>query len=124
MNLVDRRNPRFEFDHFPWVFALSLTEPAGEELPMRVEARNISRGGLKFVSNRKISLFEQVQVVLFEKKTGKEVVTLLGKVVRVEEVDIGTGERTYGIAVEFNSGMTVLEKLIPDRAIEAKGDGI
>lgn len=124
MNLADKRNPRFEFGHFPWVFALHLTEPAGEERPMRVEARNISKDGLKFVSNRKIPLFEQVQVVLFEKKTGKEVVTLLGKVVRVEEVDIGTGESTYGIAVEFNSGMTVLEKLIPDRAIEEKGEGI
>lgn len=123
MSQTEKRSPRFEFSNFPWVFSLHLMEPAEADKTMRVEARNISRVGMKFVSNRKIPLFEQVQIVLFEKSTGKEIATLLSKVVRVEEVDTGAGERTYGMAVEFISGSPSLDKLLPEREIEAKGDG-
>ena len=123
MSQTEPRHPRFEFGQFPWVFSLHLTEPGPAEKTLRVEARNISRVGLKFVSNRKIPLFEQVQMVIFDKVSGKEVVTLLGKVVRVEEVDTGTGERTYGMAVEFLSGSPILDKLLPERASDENGTG-
>jgi hypothetical protein len=95
------------------MLSLRLTEPAGPERPIRIEARNISNHGLKIVSNRKVPLFEEVQLVLFSKADGRELATLLGKVVRVEEIDIGAEEMSYGIAMDFTSGADALRTLIP-----------
>lgn len=109
----ERRNTRHEFQRFPWIFSLQVDEPAGADTPIRVEARNVSRGGLKFVTNRRIALFETVRGSLLD-ESGQLVAQLTGKVVRVEEVDTGHGEPTYGIAVEFTAGAESLGKLIPE----------
>lgn len=100
----ERRHPRFPFPNFPWVFSLQLAEPWTDDKPLRLEARNISRGGLKFLSNQRIPLFEEVQAVLFAKADGKEIDRLRGRVVRLEEIDTGFGEKTYRIALEFLPG--------------------
>jgi hypothetical protein len=89
-----------------------------QDSPIRIEARNISLHGLKFYSNRRIPLFEQVNLSFYEKKSGNLVADILAKVVRLEEIDIGVGERTYGISVEFFSGFEPLERFLP----ETKGE--
>ena len=109
----DRRFPRVEFQQLSWVFALRLPEPAQHDKPLRLEARNISRCGIKFLCNRRFQLFEYLQVSLFEKGSGKSLPLIQGKVVRVEEIDTGYGERTYGIAMDFISGSEVLATLLP-----------
>lgn len=97
----------------PWVFSLRLPSPASQERPLRLEARNISRGGMKFLSNQRFQLFEYLHVNFFEKGSGKAVPAIQGKVVRVEEIDTGFGERTYGIAMEFVAGAEFLETTLP-----------
>lgn len=110
----ERRFPRVEFQQLSWVFSLRLPEPAQPDKPLRLEARNISRCGIKFLCNRRFQLFEYLQVSLFEKGSGKSVPPIQGKVVRVEEIDTGFGERTYGIAMDFVSGSEELASLLPD----------
>ena len=100
----ERRHPRFEFLPLPLVFSLHMAEPAPIDKPLRLEAKNISEGGMKFVCNRRFRLFERIELGFFEKTGGKALSPLHGKVVRVEEVDTGYGERTYGIALEFVTG--------------------
>jgi hypothetical protein len=112
-----KRDTRFEFAELPLVFSLQMAAPAGADLPLRLDAKNISGSGVKFLSNYKIPLFEQVQMALFEKPSGKEVATLFGKVVRVEEIDTGLGEKTYGIAVEFITENPALRKLFPEGTV-------
>jgi hypothetical protein len=107
----NRRFPRWDFKVFPWVFALRLDKPFEEERPLRVEAKNISQGGLKFFSNHKISLFSLVEVSVFEKCSGKELAQATGKVIRLEEIDTGRGEKTFGIALEFQDA-NLLEPLL------------
>jgi hypothetical protein len=107
----ERRFPRIEFHQVPWVFTLRLSDPVSSDKPLRLEARNISRGGLKFYSNRRFTLFEVLQIHLLEKTTGKPLLPLQGKVVRVEEIETGYGERTYGIAMEFAAGIEALSIL-------------
>jgi hypothetical protein len=116
MDKTKKTDSRFEFNQLPLVFSLQLAAPAGGERPLRLNATNISRSGLKFQSNSKIPLFEQVQIALFDKSSGKELATLFGKVVRVEEVDTGLGEKTYGIAVEFLTASPALDALLPAEA--------
>lgn len=111
--ITERRHPRIDFTQVSWVFALRLPEPAGSDKPLRLEAKNISRGGMKFVCNRRFQLFEYLHVTLFEKGSGKALPVIQGKVVRVEEVDTGRGERTYGIGMEFVSGTEGIESLLP-----------
>ncbi len=111
--LPQRRHSRFEFHRFPWVFSIRLAAASWPDRPTRVEPKNISRGGTKFLSNRKFQVFENLHVALFDKDTGKSLVSLLGKVVRVEEIDTGYGERTYGIAIEFLAEMDTLAPLLP-----------
>lgn len=108
-----RKYPRFEFSVLPFVLSVRWDQPVADERPIRIEGRNVSRGGIKFSSNRRIALFEAVHLSLFDKNQGQELAALEGKVVRVEEVDTGLGERTYGIAVEFLSGTEPLEGLMP-----------
>jgi hypothetical protein len=110
-----RRHARVEFQTLPWVFTLRLAESAPADRPLRLEARNMSRGGLKFLSNRKFKLFELLTIHLLEKKGGKALDPLQGKVVRVEEIDTGYGERTFGIALEFaDEAATKLLLFLPD----------
>jgi hypothetical protein len=121
--LTERRYPRLPFASQPWVFSLQLKEPAQGDLPFRVEARDISRCGLKFYSNRKIPLFEQVYVIIFAKADGRELARVTGKVVRLEDIDTGMGERTYGIALDLVDGADALHKLLPDRDFGTKDSG-
>ena len=109
----ERRHPRFEFQKLPWVLSLRLGAPSWPEKPTRVEAKNLSQGGLKFFSNRKFQLFEVLQVSLYEKESGKSLITLTGKVVRVEEIDTGFGDRTFGIAIQFLSNTANLGTILP-----------
>jgi hypothetical protein len=118
MSSTDRRYPRFAFSSQPWVFSVQWKEPAKGDQPVRVEARNISRCGLKFHSNRKVALFEQVYILLFGKEDGKEIASLVGKVVRLEEIDTGFGEKTYGIALDFEDGTHTLHRLLPEKEEE------
>lgn len=96
-----RRFPRAEFRLLPWTFALKLDAPFAGKGSLRVEARNIGAGGMKFVSNHRIPVFSAVEISLFETDSGKELLKVNGKVVRLEEVDMGQGEKTYGMALEF-----------------------
>jgi len=112
----NRRHPRFPFLTQPLVFSVALEEAAPPERSLRVEARDISLCGMKFFSNRKIPVFTAVQFSLFGKQDGREVATISGKVVRLEEIDTGHGEKTYGIALEFISGAEPLAKVFPARA--------
>lgn len=111
--LAERKHPRFDFSPLPLVLAVRWEEAAPEDRPVRVEARNISEGGMKFVSNRRLSLFSPIHLSLFDKILGTELAALDGKVVRVEEVDTGLGERIYGIAVQFSAGTERLGALMP-----------
>lgn len=104
-----------EFSQLPWVFTLRLPEPARPEKPLRLEAKNISRSGLKFLCNRRFQLFEYLHISLFQKGSGKSLPTIQGKVVRVEEIDTGQGERTYGIAMDFVSGTEELAGVLPGK---------
>ena len=106
----ERRFPRVEFHQLPWVFTLRLPEMAAPDKPLRLEARNLSRGGIKFVCSRRFNLFEVLQIHFLE-KNGKTLPSVQGKVVRVEEVETGYGDRTYGIALEFIAGMEALSAL-------------
>lgn len=117
----ERRHPRFEFQQLPWVFSLRLAEPARQDRPLRLEAKNISGGGMKFLCNQRFQLFEFLHVTLFEKGNGKAIPPIQGKVVRVEEIDTGFGERTYGIAMEFASGAETLAALLPSGNPPASG---
>jgi hypothetical protein len=114
--LVERKSRRHEFAPLPLVLSVRWEEPAPEDRPLRVEARNISEAGIKFMSNRRLSLFSPVRLSFFDKTQGTELATVEGKVVRVEEVDTGLGERTYGIAVEFLSGTDRLAALMPENS--------
>lgn len=110
-----------EFQQLAWVFSLRLPEPAQQDKPLRLEAKNISRCGIKFLCNRRFQLFEYLQVSLFEKGSGKSTPPIQGKVVRVEEIDTGYGERTYGIAMDFVSGSEELAALLPDSPAPLSG---
>ncbi len=118
MSSIVRKSARIEFADLPLLFHLSVKTTMEQDVPTRIEARNISRHGVKFYSNRRIPLFEQINVSFYEKKSGNLVAEILAKVVRLEEIDIGVGERTYGIAVEFLSGFEPLERFVP----ETKGE--
>ncbi len=118
MSSIVRKSARIEFADLPLLFHLSMKTTMEQDAPTRIEARNISRNGVKFYSNRRIPLFEQVNLSFYEKKSGNLVAEILAKVVRLEEIDIGVGERTYGIAVEFLSGYEPLERFVP----ETKGE--
>jgi c-di-GMP-binding flagellar brake protein YcgR len=112
--LTERRYPRIEFQTLPLVLALRWDEAHLDEKPVRLEGRNLSRGGIKFASNRRISLFAPVRISFFDKTNGQEAAVVTGKVVRVEEVDTGHGERTYGIAVQFSEGIEGISRFAPD----------
>jgi hypothetical protein len=109
----ERKFPRVDFSQLPWVFTLRVPEPAGPDKPFRLEARNVSRGGIKFSCNRRFELFEVLEVQFLLKASGKPLPATRGKVVRVEEIDTGYGERTYGIALEFLSSAGELLDLPP-----------
>ena len=109
----ERKYPRYAFESLACVFSLRLTEAPPSDKPLRLEARNLSLGGLKFVSNRRFNLFENLEVVLIEKPAGKALPPVQGKVVRVEEVDIGKGEKTFGIALEFSARAEAIAHLLP-----------
>jgi len=96
-----RKSRRKSFEDTTWVFSLFLQEKDIPTSPLRLEAQNISLGGIKFLSNRKIPLFDVIYTHLFEKKNKGEPLKLSAKVVRVEEIDTGKTEKTYGIAAQF-----------------------
>jgi len=116
----ERRHARIETHKLAWVFSLKLPEAPPPEKPLRLEARNISAGGLKFHCNRRFQLFENLSVAFFEKMSGTALPALEGKVVRVEEIDTGFGEKTYGVALEFMSGSEELAALLPGAPVKTE----
>lgn len=108
---VPRRFARTEFRQLPWTFALKWDTAFTGNAPLRVEARNISAVGMKFMCNHRLAMFTAVEVSLFENATGKELLRLSGKVIRLEEIDTGQREKTYGVALEFDEN-PALEKLL------------
>jgi len=116
----ERRYPRVEFQPLPWIFSLRLPSSPPQDRPLRLEARNISRSGLKFLCNQRFALFELLTFSLLEKSSGKPLAEISGKVVRVEEIDTGYGERTFGIAMEFDSGADSLAAL-PEGSAPSNG---
>jgi hypothetical protein len=98
-----RKHPRILFHLTPWVFSLTQKNTPTLETPLRLEARNVSLGGLKFFSNYKFPLFEKLQIALFEKGSRGDPIELKGHIVRVEETDTGQAEKIYGLAIEFQS---------------------
>lgn len=96
-----RRSKRRNFADLSLIFTLKLNEAANPENPIRLEARNINLHGLKFQTNYRISLFQQLAIILFDKKAQSDPIPLKAKVVRVEEMDTGRSEIIYGIAVQF-----------------------
>lgn len=106
-------SPTYDFQTLPWIFSIKLARPLEDGHPLRIEAKSLSEDGLKFQSNKRVPLFEQIQVSLFDKASGKEALSLLGKVVRLEEVDTGIGEKTYRISLSFISGHEALQNILP-----------
>ncbi|NUM88055.1 MAG: PilZ domain-containing protein [Bdellovibrionales bacterium] len=102
-----REHDRHDFSSTPWVLAVELSSDLLGDAPLRLEGRNIGFGGMKFQTNRRIPLKREVLIHLFSREKSEPVVHLKGRVVRVEEVDEGLEEKSYGIAVRF-------EDLSPD----------
>ncbi len=100
-NKERRKSERKSFDSCPWVFSLYLQEKNIPTEPLRFEPNNISTGGLKFQTNRKIPLFEKIEIHLFEKNTKNDPIRLPAQIIRVEEIDTGLAEKTYGTAAKF-----------------------
>lgn len=98
---MERKHPRIDFQKRPWVFGLQAIAPASSERPHRIEAKNIGLGGCKFSSNHKIPLFQEVQITIYSQMSGTILAQIKGKVVRLEEVDTGQDEKSFGIAVQF-----------------------
>jgi c-di-GMP-binding flagellar brake protein YcgR len=105
---LERKMQRREFDRIdfpstPWVFALALPENLLDGKPLRLEAKNISLGGVKFQTNKKIPLFSVLSMQFFDRAGKATPLDFAAKVIRVEEVDEGREEKTYGIAAQFEN---------------------
>lgn len=110
-----RKFDRIDFASTPWSFGLSnFSIP---ELPLRLEAKNISMGGLKFSINHRVKLFEKLKISLVDPKKSADQITVVGKVVRVEETDTGQSEKYFGVAISFEELDPImrekLEKVLP-----------
>lgn len=99
---TERQFPRFPFQRTPWIFTLEIVDAEFMNSPVQLEALNISLGGLKFHSNKKIAIFNEVSIRLVDKEGRASPLTLSGKVIRVEETDVGLEEKTFGMAIEFS----------------------
>jgi len=108
---VRRQFPRVPFSRTPWVFALKLDSDELAMSPLQLEAQNISLGGLRFLANKKIAIFSKVSIQLLDKEGKKTPITAQGKVVRVDETDLGLEEKTFGMSIEFTS--------LPEKTLDA-----
>lgn len=100
---VPRQFPRVPFSRTPWVFALKLESEELAASPLQLEAQNISLGGLRFLANKKIPIFAKVTIQLLDKDGKKPPLSAQGKVIRVDETDIGLEEKTFGMTIQFIS---------------------
>jgi hypothetical protein len=107
---IDRQFPRHAFQKTPWIFALQITSKDLTATTLQLEAQNISLGGMRILSNKKIPIFTTVVVQLLDKEGKKPPLPLSGKVVRVDETDLGLDEKTFGMAVEFTK--------LPDKTLK------
>jgi len=83
-------------------FALRLNEPSDTEKPLRLEAKNISEGGMKFSCNGDSSSLTGGDF-LSRKSERRDRGTTNRQSSRLEEIDTGHSEHTYGVALEFVS---------------------
>ncbi len=98
-----REFDRIDFPSTPWVFALALPDHLLDGTPLRLEAKNVSAGGVKFQTNKKIPLFSVLSLQFFDRAGKATPFQLSAKIIRVEEVDEGRAEKTYGIAAQFEN---------------------
>jgi len=98
-----RKFPRKVFSDTPWLFTLVLSTQPNAEIPLRLEAKNISMGGMKFLSNQKIPLFEKIKLQIMDKHAKSDPIPFQAEVIRVEESDTGKGEKIFGIAIKFTA---------------------
>ena len=98
---IERKHSRVLFQESPWHISLHLPQKkiAAENI-FRLEAKNISPGGIKFICSSRFELHQNIIFDLLPKSDAAPKLRILGKVVRVEEVD--TGFKTYGIALQFS----------------------
>lgn len=96
-----RQHERHDFSATPWVLSLELPQDLLSDSPLRLEGKNIGLGGMKIQTNRRIPLKRALTIHLFSRGEEEETLHLKGTVVRIEEVDEGLEEKTYGIAVRF-----------------------
>ena len=113
---IDRQFPRHSFHKTPWIFALKVTSSDLANTPLQLEAQNISLGGMRILSNKKIPIFTPVSIQLLDKEGKKPPVPVDGKVVRVDETDVGLDEKTFGMAVEFTK--------LPDKTLKILEDAL
>lgn len=99
---IPRQFPRTLFHDTPWVFVLHLKDDELSISPLQLEAQNISLGGMRFLANKKIPIFTKLSLQLLDKTGKKPPLALEGKVIRVDETDIGLAEKTFGMAIQFN----------------------
>ena len=96
-----RKFVRRDFFELPYTLMLHLAEAWSGEVPPKVEPKNLCAGGMKFQTSWKIPVFEELEISLLHKENEKSIAKIKGKVVRLEEIDIGTGDKTYTVAIEF-----------------------
>ena len=100
---INRQFPRLSFQKTPWILALKIKADDLGPIALQLEAQNISLGGMRILSNKKIPIFTSVSIQLLDKDGKRPPIHLEGKVVRVDETDIGLDEKTFGMAVEFTA---------------------
>lgn len=98
-----RQFERIPFAQTPWLFTIEAPEPSFLQNPAQLEAQNISLGGLKFNSNHKIAVFREVKIRLLDRRGLIEPIQVKARVIRVEETDLGLDEKTFGMAVSFDT---------------------
>ena len=93
---------RIPFQKTGWVFVLKLKDTENPELPLQLEVKSISEKDIHFVSNRKISVFEEIEFELVGKSHHYITLQLKAIIRRVDETDLGEAEKIYGMWADFN----------------------
>jgi hypothetical protein len=96
-----RKHSRKAFNQTPWLFTLLLQNSPMNDRPLRLEAKNIGMGGIKFHANYKFPLFQNIQIQFLDKTSRHDPIVVTAQIIRVEETDTGLSEKTYGLAAKF-----------------------
>lgn len=96
-----RAHDRIPFAELPWTFCLQGNSLPADSCPTRVEACDISLGGIRLLSNQRINIFSEFEFQLHHNKEKVQPITIRAKIVRIEETDVGLEEKKYSLAAEF-----------------------